>query len=353
VAVVSTTDAGNTNTITARWIDIDTHATTATVFIFNAKQRTAVIPASAAGQPSGIVFGGFVEGSGEDSTNALWYLSTNMVHMAARDLRNSAEGVSNFFEPLGLSLDTSTGRLAWASLYKTSIAGQSKSGAAVFTESFSVTTLALNSTARRQAAMAGGQLYIAGGPVQFYDGRLLTECQFLEVPRIISLAGDTSGGLSVSADYSYVLVFEYALPDGTFVRSPPSLPVDITTGASEDEVNVTVAGLPDIRVMSTVTIGGWRAISLTTTYTHPTSIVSVGIDPSVTERTPTLALMLKAALVPSPSTLALRGHSPAHGATPAAPPQRAASASNVRCGMCGTRSTTRMRSRGSPSHVNR
>lgn len=248
VAVVSTADDGDSNVITVRWIDIDAHTTTATVQIANAKQRTAVIPASAAGQPSGIVFGGFVEGSGDDSTNALWYVSTNMAHMATRDLRNSAEGASNFFEPLGLSLDTSTGRLAWASLYKTSIAGQSKSGAAVFTESFSITTLALNSSARRQATMAGGQLYIAGGPVQVYDGRVLTECQFLEVPRIVSLAGDTSGNLTAEADYSYVLVFEYALPDGTFVRSPPSLPVDITTGAGEDEVNVTVAGPHTTRV---------------------------------------------------------------------------------------------------------
>jgi hypothetical protein len=248
VAVVSTADSGDDNVITARWIDVDAHTTTATVAISNAKQRSAVIPASATGQPSGIVFGGFVEGSGDDSTNALWYLSTNMAHMATRDLRNSAEGASSFFEPLGLSLDTSTGRLAWASLYKTSIAGQSKNGSAIFTESFSVTTLALNSAARRQATMAGGQLYLAGGPVQVYDGRVLTECQFLEIPRIVSLAGDTDGSLTAEADYSYVLVFEYALPDGTFVRSPPSLPVDITTTAGQDEVNVTVAGPHTARV---------------------------------------------------------------------------------------------------------
>jgi len=247
VAVVSTDDT-STPDISVQWIDIDAHTVTASAFIANAVQRTAVIPASAEGQPSGIVFGGYVEGSGDDSTNALWYVSTNMVHQATRDLRNSAEGASSTFEGLGLSLDTSTGRLAWASLYKTAIAGQSKNGAAVFTESFSVTTLALNSTARRQATMAGGQLYIAGGPVQIYDGRMLVEAGFNEIPRIISLTGDTSGSLSVSADYSYVLVFEYALPDGTFARSPPSLPVDITTGATQDEVDVVVQGPHSARV---------------------------------------------------------------------------------------------------------
>jgi hypothetical protein len=248
VAVVGTLDTGSANTITVEWFDVDAHTITATRVIGNAKQQSAIIPASAAGQPSGVVFGGFVEGSGDDSTNALWYLSTNMAHMATRDLRNSAEGPSQTFELLGLSLDTSTGRLAWASLYKTSIAGTSKNGAAVFTESFSITTLALNSAARRQATMAGGQLYLTGGPVQVYDGRILTECRFNEIPRIISLAGDTSGSLSPEAEYSYGLVFEYALPDGTFVQSSPGLPVDITTGVGEDEVNIVIQGPHSARV---------------------------------------------------------------------------------------------------------
>jgi hypothetical protein len=248
VAVVSTIDTGDDNVITVEWFDVDAHTITATRVIANAKHRSAIIPASATGQPSSVVFGGFVEGSGDDSTNALWYVSTSMVHQATRDLRNSAEGASSFFEPLGLSLDTSTGRIAWASLYKTSIASTDKRGAAVFTESFSITTLALNSAARRQATMAGGQLYLTGGPVQVYDGRVLTECRFNEIPRIVSLTGDTAGSLSPEADYSYVLVFEYALPDGTFVQSPPSLPFDITTAAGQDEVNVVVQGPHSARV---------------------------------------------------------------------------------------------------------
>lgn len=246
VAVAVTT--ASTGDITVQWVDIDTHVVTATRAIANAAHRSAMVPASASGQQSGVVLGGYVEGSGDDSTNALWYLSTSMAHMATRDLRNSAESASSFFAPLGLSLDTSTGRLAWASLYKTAIAGQSKSGSAVFTESFAITTLALNSAERRQATMAGGQLYLAGAPVQKYDGRILTECGFNEVPRIISVAGDTSGSLTAEADYSYVLVFEYALPDGTFVRSPPSLPVDYTTAVGEDETNVTIQGPHSARV---------------------------------------------------------------------------------------------------------
>lgn len=247
VAIVSTADDANANVINVQWVDVDAHTVTAARAIANAKQASAIIPASAEGQPSGVVFGGFVEGSGDDSTNALWYLSTSMAHMATRDLRNSAERAS-FFEPLGLSLDTSTGRLAWASLLKTSVASESKSST-VFTESFSITTLALNSAERRQAKMAGGQLYLAGGPVQIYDGRILVECGFNEVPRIVSITADTSGSLVANgATYSYVLVFEYALPDGTFCRSPPSLPVDFTTGVGEDEAVITMQGPHTARV---------------------------------------------------------------------------------------------------------
>lgn len=287
VAVVSTTDDGSSNVINAQWIDVDAHTVTASRAIANAKQATAVIPASTEGQPSGIVFGGFVEGVGDDSTNALWYLSTSMVHQATRDLRNSAERASLSFEPLGLSLDTSTGRLAWASLYKTSVASTNKSGAAVFTESFSITTLALNSSARRQATMAGGQLYLAGGPVQVYDGRILTECQFNEIPRIVSVTADTSGSLVANgATYSYVLVFEYALPDGTFVRSPPSLPVSFTTGAGEDEAVVTFAGphtarvaLGDALLGSQVTAVLYRTVWDATTSTQSSTFHEVARTP--------------------------------------------------------------------------
>jgi hypothetical protein len=281
VAIVST-DATSTPDVTVQWVDIDAHTTTATRVVANAAQRTAAIPASAEGQPSGVVFGGFVEGSGDDSTNALWYVSTSMIHMVARDLRNSAEGATSPLSPLGLSLDDSTGRLAWASLYKTSIAAQNKSGAAVFTESFSVTTLALNSAERRQATMAGGQLYLAGGPVQVYDGRILTECQFLEVPRIISITADTSGSLTAEADYSYVLVFEYALPDGTFVRSPPSLSFAFSTGAGEDEAVITFQGphtsrvsLGDALLGSQVTAVLYRTVWDATTSTQSSTFHEV------------------------------------------------------------------------------
>lgn len=249
VGIVSTNSSQDT--VTVEYREIDTHTLTDSQVIGNAVNRTTAISASAAGQPSGIVFGGYVTGEGallpldtgdelgvftgtsiEQSTNCLWYVSTSMIHMATRDLRASAQGARLFQTMLGISLDASTGRLAWNSLY---LAG-------IGIESPTVTTLALNAAARRQTAMVGGQLYLAGGPVQIYDGRLLSEAQFNEVPSILSLAGDTDGNLAVNATYSYVLVFEYALPDGSFIQGPPSLVATITTGGTQDEVNVTIAG---------------------------------------------------------------------------------------------------------------
>lgn len=251
VAVVFSDNSASVDTITCKWVVISSHAVTDTQVISNAQARTQVIAASAEGQPSGVAFGGFVRGSGtllpldtgaelgsftgttiEQSTNALWYLSTSMCHMATRDLRGASPESNSFFNFRGISKDASTGRLAWAALVLSGIS----------VDSSAITTFALNSTARRQTAMVGGQLYLAGAPVQMYDGRLLSEAQFNEVPRILSLAGDTDGSLAVNATYSYVLVFEYMLPDGSFIQGPPSLVASITTGGTQDEVNVTIAG---------------------------------------------------------------------------------------------------------------
>lgn len=237
IAVVST-DATDPF-ITVQWIVIASHVLTASQVLSNAYQLTSVIPASTEGQPSGVVFGGYVEPADDtDSTNALWYVSTTMIHMATRDLRGSAQEARSFFIPLGLSLDTSTGRLAWASLFFSGIA----------IEAPTITTLALNSTARRQSASAGGLLYLAGGPVQVYDGHALTEAGFNEVPRIVSVTAATSGSLANNATYDYVLVIEYALPDGTFYQGPPSPASTLATGASDDEGVLTISGPHTARV---------------------------------------------------------------------------------------------------------
>lgn len=228
--------------IVVQYVEVDTH-TIVSETIGNAVLASAVIPAPATSKPSGVVFGGYVDPDELDgSTNALWYVDRSMTHMATRDLRSSAQRAGDNVNPLGLSYDSSTGRLAWASLFF--VTGSVSHGI----ENFTVTTLALHSTARRQAVSAGGLLYIAGAPVQVYDGRILTEVGFNEVPGIISAAQDTDGGLTQLGTYSYVYTWEYNLPDGTFFESPPSPPFTLTLTGANDEVTLTVKGPHSARV---------------------------------------------------------------------------------------------------------
>jgi hypothetical protein len=240
VAVVSS-DISSSGDIVVEWFDQDSHALTGSTTIGNAMLATAMVSAGDVGQPSAVAFGGFVGTTfGEDETNSLFYASLEMVHMAARDLRNSARNAEDFYEPLGLSLDSSTGRIAWCSVYFTGLD----------VENFTVTTVRLHGTDRRQTASAGGLLYIAGAPVQLYDGHSVGEAGgFNEVPGIKSITASTSGSLTNGATYVYVLVWEYALPDGTFYESPPSVPVEFETDSpGEDEALVTVFAPHSARV---------------------------------------------------------------------------------------------------------
>lgn len=241
VAVVGSNNSGQGDII-VQYVDVDAH-TTLSETVANAVLASAVIPAPAVGKPSGVVFGGYVDPDSNDaSTNAIWYVDRTMTHMATRDLRASAQRASDNVNPLGMSYDTSTGRLAWGSLFF--VTGSISHGV----ETFTVTTLALHSTARRQAVSAGGLLYVAGAPVQVYDGRILTEVGFNEIPGIIGSAQDTDGGLTQLGTYSYVYTWEYNLPDGTFFESPPSPPFTLTLTGANDEVTLTVKGPHSARV---------------------------------------------------------------------------------------------------------
>lgn len=240
VAVASSAIDASGNLV-VQWLDQDTHAVAQTLTIGNAMLATAMVPAGVTGQPLAVVVGGFVSAEFGVETNALWYAAPDVALMTTRDLRNSARNAEDFYAPLGLSLDTSTMRVAWQSLY---FAGSGGSDV----ENFTITTFALNSSARRQSASAGGLLYLAGAPPQLYDGHSVTEPGFNEVPGIKSITADNGGFLASEATYVYVMVWEYALPDGTFFESPPSPPFEFETGPGENEAIVTVFAPHSARV---------------------------------------------------------------------------------------------------------
>lgn len=235
-----------TGGVAVQYINQDTHAVTLTQVVGEAAITTRLLAASSEGQPNAVVFGGWVENNiphgsssfDDDSsaTNALFYVSTSVAHMTTRDLGESTRRTPS--ARLGLSRDASTGRIAWSSVYN--LFGTS--------HNFSVTTYDLLSTKRRQSCEAGGLLYFAGGTPQVYDGRLLTEVGFNEVPGIRSITPGTIGSLFDSSTYTYAYVWEYSLPDGTYYHSPPSPPVDVTMGAGEDSNSLVLTTPHSMRV---------------------------------------------------------------------------------------------------------
>lgn len=242
VAVVSSA-IGAFGDLVVQWVILSTGVIDISRTIGNAMLASAMIPAPGAGQPSGVVFGGFVESANTAfDTNSLWYLSSTMAHMATRDLRNSARNARDFYAPLGLSFDVSTSRLAWQSLY---FAG---GGDGSDIENFTITCLDLNTARRRQSCSAGGLLYVSGAPVQLYDGHSIGEVGFTEVPKIKSIAQTTSGSLTLLGTYEYIMVWEYTLPDGTFYESPPSPPTLVTLTGANRTATITVCGPHSARV---------------------------------------------------------------------------------------------------------
>lgn len=220
-----------TGTITVIWYDQDTHNADYTENIFNAQLTSRMIACGSERNATGVLFGGYVEPLPTDlSTNALWYLDSTITQMVTRDLRGSARRSRRSFDPLGLARDASTGRVAWMSLYE--------SGEGI--EQFSITTFDALSTARRQSASAGGLLYLAGAPVQVYDGHNTTESSFNEVPGIKAITQGTGGDLTPLGTYLYIHLWEYHMPDGSFFRSATSPPFEVTLTGANDETLVDI-----------------------------------------------------------------------------------------------------------------
>lgn len=134
-----------------------------------------------------------------------------------------------------LAFDATTGKSYWARTTLT------QAGISVPV----VGELNMASTARRQTANLGDVLYIAGGFVQAYDGRVVAEADFLETPRITA-AGGVGAGSIPPGDYQVVAVFESFDSKGRRIQSPPS-----------DVVTATVPGGGSI-----ITVGAFAPHSL-------------------------------------------------------------------------------------------
>ena len=132
-----------------------------------------------------------------------------------------------------IAKDTSTGKFYWPNLYL-----DPNGNAAA-----RVTEFAFASNARRQTATVANLLYIAGGAVQVFDGKVLTESGFFEKPHILTATpSNGAGSLPTSTTLLVAVVFEAIDRRGNLWQSDVSLVETVTMGASDDTITLTVAG---------------------------------------------------------------------------------------------------------------
>lgn len=100
---------------------------------------------------------------------------------------------------------------------------------------------------RRQTATLGGLLYVAGGFVGVWDGTQCVEAGFFETPQVVSGAGAIGGGdVSPSSVYRYTEAWDWYDAQNNRHLSPVADDLQVTTGASDDEVD-TVLTTPHTR----------------------------------------------------------------------------------------------------------
>lgn len=130
-----------------------------------------------------------------------------------------------------LARDSSTGKYYWV---RGVIDGDGRSNPVV-------SELRFNSSDRRQTAEIGDLLYIAGAAPQVFDGRQLVEAVYQERPLVTAAVGSNgSGSLTNEGVYQLVAVWESYDAKGKRVQSAPSEVFEVTLGASDDTLTVTV-----------------------------------------------------------------------------------------------------------------
>lgn len=102
---------------------------------------------------------------------------------------------------------------------------------------------------RRQAAVSGGLLHIAGALPLLFDGRFPFEISWGEQPIVYSLASSNTGPGAITSSAAYFLQVFPEMVDarGNVHRGPPSIVYSITTGVADDTITGSIGGLHSFR----------------------------------------------------------------------------------------------------------
>lgn len=246
--------------VVIQYFDVDTHALTGTTTVQRAVITGRAVSGQSESQTMALAFPALVGAdltTFEETTNALFFVTPEVGHLVTRDLL-VARHITSTRTTRALSLDESTGRVAWMAIRDP--------GSDI--KQPVVTLLDFKSTARRHSAKYGGLLYFAGATPSVYDGRIVSELQFNEIPAILSATpASGSGDLFHNATYQYVVHWEFVLADGSVELSPVSSPVTVTTGASDEEVSLTMTVPHTVRsAMGDATYGADVLLVISRTY---------------------------------------------------------------------------------------
>lgn len=111
-----------------------------------------------------------------------------------------------------------------------------------------VVEFALDTLARRQTAIAGGLLHIAGALPLVFDGLQAYEMSWGQAPRFRTIASSNStGSITSEADYFLQAHAEMVDSRGNVHRGPPSVVEDHTTAAGDDTITGFVSSLHSLR----------------------------------------------------------------------------------------------------------
>jgi hypothetical protein len=160
-----------------------------------------------------------------------------------------------------LATDVSTGKSYWAHL----LCDEDCFGQPELSE------LEFCSTARRQTAQVGEILYIAGGCVQAFDGRVVAEAGFFERPFVVTATGSTStGALDLLGIYQMVYVYETLDSKGRRIQGPPSDVFEVALAGTENTITATVVSPHSFRAQRSANFmdGAVKIVGYRTTNTN-------------------------------------------------------------------------------------
>lgn len=239
VRVVASISSGTTPTIKSNLYTVSSNTFAgAVIAVTDAQLTTNIAHITATGQAIfGMRVGAATVGNSPNILGSFNALSSrdNKIEIC-KDLEVASAPVN---VPGSLSQDSSTGKWYWAN------AAATPDGSALPL----LTEFSFGSTERRQSAVFGDHLYIAGGAPLIFDGIEAVESGFQERPRIISLtpSNTASGHLISGAVYDYRLHQEWLDAGGDLHLSPPSAITSVTMGASDDTITAVTTSPHSLR----------------------------------------------------------------------------------------------------------